>query len=185
MGLLLCRSIVSARLRRHWCPRFESAVGVMSRCSRGNRAVAFTVSKVILARWVVFKTFIEVPKSLEKSHSHNQPFQFLFIIEDKRQQLYYLFRSINAGQDGGGNQGSWERDQDTGSCGLLRVVVSHPSHLDSNTLQGEAAKGEHPLATVPVEPLESPDTSLGRMILSLANQSLRIPDRKKTRSDEL
>ena len=125
-------------------PRFRSAVGVMSRSSRGNRAIAFTVSKVILAGWVVFKTFIEVPKGLEKGLPHNQPFQFLFMIEDKRQQLCHLFRSINAGQDGGGNQESLEQDQETGSCGLFSSFSSRRQYTGGGSSEGGTSSRNSP-----------------------------------------
>ena len=71
-----------------------------------------------------------------------------------------------------------------GPCGLLRVVISHPSHPDSNTLE-KAAKGNHPLATVSLGDLDSRDSDLGQIILSLANQALQIPDRKRKSSDEI
>ena len=70
-----------------------------------------------------------------------------------------------------------------GRCGVLRVVISHPSPLDSNTLE-EAAEGGHPLAIVPLSHLEPPDSDLGRGILSLAHLALQIPDRKRKSSDE-
>ena len=66
-----------------------------------------------------------------------------------------------------------------GPCGLLRVVISHPTLLDDDALEKEAAMGHHPLATVPIEHLESPESELGQMILSLANQALQKPDLKE------
>jgi len=67
-----------------------------------------------------------------------------------------------------------------GRCGLLRVVISHPSHPDSNALE-EAAKGSYPLATVPVRFLEPRDSDLGQTVLSLANLALQGPDQKRKR----
>ena len=71
-----------------------------------------------------------------------------------------------------------------GRCGLLRVVISHPSHPDSNALE-EAAKGSHPLATVPVRLLELRDFDLGQTVLLLANLALQGPDRKRKSSSEI
>jgi len=65
-----------------------------------------------------------------------------------------------------------------GPCGVLRVVISHPSLPDSKALE-EAAEEGHPVATVPLSCLESdPDSDLGQTILSLAKLSLQTPDRK-------
>ena len=71
-----------------------------------------------------------------------------------------------------------------GPCGLLRVLMSHPSHPDSNALKG-AAKGRHPLAIVPVSFLEPSDSTLGQSVLSLANMALQRPDLKRRSSDEI
>jgi len=71
-----------------------------------------------------------------------------------------------------------------GRCGLLRVVFSHPSLPDSDTLK-EAAKGSHPLARVPVGFLEPHDSDMGQTVLSLANLALQRPDRKRKSSDEI
>jgi len=49
----------------------------------------------------------------------------------------------------------------------------------------EAAKGSNPLATVPLGYLEPHDSDFGQTILSLANQALQIPDRKRKNSDEI
>jgi len=71
-----------------------------------------------------------------------------------------------------------------GPCGLLRVLVSHPSPPDSNALK-KAAKGRHPLAIVPVGSLESSDPALSQSVLSLANLALQRPDLKRKSSDEI
>ncbi len=71
-----------------------------------------------------------------------------------------------------------------GHCGVLRVLISHPSPPDTNTLE-EAATGSHPLATVPLEFLEESDSKLGQSILSLAKQTLQNHDRKRRGSDEI
>ena len=71
-----------------------------------------------------------------------------------------------------------------GRCGLLQVVFSHPSPLDSNALE-EAAKGSHPLAIFPIRFLEPRDSDLGQTFLSLANLALQRPDRKRMSSDEI
>jgi len=71
-----------------------------------------------------------------------------------------------------------------GRCGLLQVVFSHPSPLDSNALE-EATKGSHPLAIFPIRFLEPRDSDLGQTVLSLANLALQRPDRKRKSSDEI
>lgn len=71
-----------------------------------------------------------------------------------------------------------------GPCGLLRVVICHPSVIDSDTMK-QAAKEGHPLATtVPLGSLEPPDSELGQSILWLANLALQKPDRRRKISDK-
>ncbi len=72
-----------------------------------------------------------------------------------------------------------------GPCGLLGVVCSHPSLLDSNTLEEEAAKGKHPLATLPVSFLEWEDSDLSQTILSLAKEAIQVSDQNRNSSDEI
>jgi hypothetical protein len=69
--------------------------------------------------------------------------------------------------------------KEAGPCGLLRVVFSHPT-LPSNDALEEAVKGKgsHPIATVLVGHLESPTSTLGQTILSLAALALQLPGRK-------
>jgi len=49
----------------------------------------------------------------------------------------------------------------------------------------EAAKRSHPLATAPPAYLEPRDSDLTQTILSLANQAIQRPDRKRESSDEI
>ena len=69
----------------------------------------------------------------------------------------------------------------TEPCGLLRVIFSHPSLPDRNTLE-EAANGIHPLATVLLNSLDLTDSD---DILSCTNLELRRPNRKRKSSDEI
>jgi len=78
-----------------------------------------------------------------------------------------------------------EGTKKAGPCGVLRVIISHPSSPDSNALK-EAAKGDHPVATVPLKHLESElDSDLSQTILSLADLSLQTPDLKRRNLDKL
>ena len=71
-----------------------------------------------------------------------------------------------------------------GSCGLLRVMFSHASPPDDDTLE-EAAKGEHPVALVPLKHLYPPESDLGQIIASLASMARQRSDQKRTSSDEI
>jgi len=72
-----------------------------------------------------------------------------------------------------------------GPCGVLRVIISHASSPNSNALK-EAAKENHPIATVPLNRLGSdPHSDLGQTILSLAKLSLQTPDLKRKNSDQI
>ena len=70
-----------------------------------------------------------------------------------------------------------------GSCGLLRVVISHPSLTDSYILE-ETAKGSHPLAVVPLSTLEPPESDLGQPTL-FRQPGTPILERKRMGSDEI
>jgi hypothetical protein len=78
-----------------------------------------------------------------------------------------------------------EGTKKAGVCGVLRVVVSYPTPLDGNSLDNAAKGSRHPLATVAVDRLQSPNSKLGQTILGLANQALEMPDRKRKRSNEI
>ena len=71
-----------------------------------------------------------------------------------------------------------------GPCGLLQVLISHPSLPNSNKMD-EAAKGSHPLATVSLRHLEPSGSDLGQAIQSLANLALQTSDRKRKSSDDI
>ena len=70
-----------------------------------------------------------------------------------------------------------------GRCGLLRVVICHPSLTDSYTLE-ETAKGSHPLAVVPLSTLEPPESDLGQPTL-FRQSGTPILERKRMGSDEI
>jgi hypothetical protein len=78
-----------------------------------------------------------------------------------------------------------EGTKKAGVCGVLRVVISYPTPLEGNALDNAAKVGGHPLATVAVDSLESPDSKLGQHILGLANQALGKLDRKRKSSEEI
>jgi len=68
-----------------------------------------------------------------------------------------------------------------GRCGLLRVLVSHPSLPHSGKLE-DPAKGTHPPATVALHNLVQCDSALGQCIQSLADLSLRTLPAKRSLS---
>lgn len=72
-----------------------------------------------------------------------------------------------------------------GPCGLLRVLISHPSPPDDNALEEAGKEGRHPLATVPLTCIYPPKTGLGQTLLAMANLALQRPDRKRKGSDEI
>ena len=71
-----------------------------------------------------------------------------------------------------------------GHCRVLRVVFSYPSFPDSNALE-KAAKGDNPLATVPLSLLAETCSDLRDDILPFVKVALQLPDRKRKSSDEI
>ena len=67
-----------------------------------------------------------------------------------------------------------------GRCGVLRVLISHPADPDSGTSE-EAARGNHPLVTIPLLFLEPERSELGQAILSLAHQAIEESARPQRR----
>lgn len=58
-----------------------------------------------------------------------------------------------------------------GDCGVLRVLVSHPAspHIDA-LIAASRESHDHPVATVNIQNLALPESSVGQMLLSLAKQ---------------
>jgi hypothetical protein len=78
-----------------------------------------------------------------------------------------------------------EGTKKAGACGVLRVVISYPTDLDGDILDNALKGNSHPLATVAVDRLESPDSTLSQHILGLASLAVGMPDRKRKSSQAI
>jgi hypothetical protein len=122
------------------------------------------------------------PAATEKAIRTTDPFNFLSQVKDGKrtisdpsmqQNMVEAIQCLGTGTD------------KAGKCGVLRVVVSHPSRLSDNELDSAAESGVHPLATVPIKYLEPTESDLGQTILSLAQRVVNVTDRKRKRTNEI
>jgi len=68
--------------------------------------------------------------------------------------------------------------KNAGRCGVLQVLISHPSLPDSKKLE-EAARGSHPVATVALNLLGLSKSDLGESIIMLGKSAVGKPERKR------
>jgi hypothetical protein len=118
----------------------------------------------------------------EKAIRTTEPFNFLSQVKDGKRTISDPSMQQNMVE---AIQCLGNGTNKAGECGVLRVVVSHPSRLNDDELDSAAKSGIHPLATVSIKDLEPAESDLGQTILSLAQRAVNEPDLKRKRSNEI